>query len=209
MKQNNLRIAIQKEGRLRDESLKFLENFGLIVDGNFEGKLTVECKRLIDFPNLRVEIMFVRHKDVPQYVKANVADFGIVGSNVLYENGFDVKVVTELDFGKCDLVLAVPDKSFIRDLSDIQGERIATSYPNSLKRFLSQNNVSASIVEIAGSVEIAPKFGLADAICDLVKTGKTLSANGLKPFLTIYKSRALLISSSVKSKTFGYEKIFS
>ncbi len=209
MKQNNLRIAIQKDGRLRDESLKFLENFGLVPRVNSERGLTVECKDVVNFPGLKVELIFVRHKDVPQYVQSNVADLGIVGGNVLFENDFSVKVVSELEFGKCNLVIAVPEESLLKNLDDVQGERIATSYPNSLKRFLSRNNISASIVEVSGSVEIAPQIGLADAVCDLVQTGRTLRENRLKSLFTVYESRALLIASTGKFKNFDYEKIFS
>lgn len=189
MKRNNIRIAIQKEGRLRNPSLEYLESLGLEFSKENGRTLVVPCK------NADVEILYVRHGDIPQYVQNAAADFAIVGGNVLYEKIFDIKEVKKLDFGKCSLVIAVPLVSPIQKIQDLEGERIATSYPNSLRKFLQKQKINAAIIEIKGSVEVAPALGLADAICDLTQTGNTLKENALKPIETLFDSAALLIES--------------
>jgi len=189
MKRNNIRIAIQKEGRLRNPSLEYLESLGLQFPKENGRTLVVPCK------NADAEILYVRHSDVPQYVQNGAADFAIVGGNVLYEKDFKIREVENLNFGKCSLVIAVPLDSSIQKIQDLEGERIATSYPNSLRKFLQKQKINAAIIEIRGSVEIAPALGLADAICDLTQTGNTLKENSLKPIETLFDSMAVFIES--------------
>lgn len=194
MKHNNIRIAVQKEGRLRNPSLEYLESLSLEFSKENGRTLVVPCK------NDDVEILYVRHSDIPQYVQNGAADFAIVGGNVLYEKNFNIKEVKKLDFGKCSLVIAVPLVSPIQKIQDLEGERIATSYPNSLRKFLQKQKINAAIIEIKGSVEVAPVLGLADAICDLTQTGTTLKENALKPIETLFYSMAVLIESPFESK---------
>lgn len=194
MKRNNIRIAVQKEGRLRNSSLEYLESLGLEFLKENGRTLVAPCK------NYSAEILYVRHSDIPQYVQNGAADFAVVGGNVLYEKNFNIKEVANLDFGKCSLVIAVPLVSPIKKIQDLEGERIATSYPNSLRKFLQKQKINAAIVEIKGSVEVAPALGLADAICDLTQTGNTLKENSLKPIETLFNSTALLIESPFESR---------
>ena len=189
MKRNNIRIAIQKEGRLRNPSLEYLESLGLQFPKQNGRTLVVPCK------NADAEILYVRHSDVPQYVQNGAADFAIVGDNVLYEKDFKIREVEKLNFGKCSLVIAVPLDSSIQKIQDLEGERIATSYPNSLRKFLQKQKINAAIIEIRGSVEVAPALGLADAICDLTQTGNTLKENSLKTIETLFDSMAVFIES--------------
>ena len=189
MKRNNIRIAIQKEGRLRNPSLEYLESLGLQFPKQNGRTLVVPCK------NADAEILYVRHSDVPQYVQNGAADFAIVGGNVLYEKDFKIREVENLNFGKCSLVIAVPLDSSIQKIQDLEGERIATSYPNSLRKFLQKQKINAAIIEIRGSVEVAPALGLADAICDLTQTGNTLKENSLKTIETLFDSMAVFIES--------------
>ncbi|MFA6528975.1 MAG: ATP phosphoribosyltransferase [Candidatus Gracilibacteria bacterium] len=182
-----LKIAIQNKGRLKEESIKFLKSFGVKITDTERG-LIGKCA------DKNVEVLYVRHGDIPQYVQNGVADFGIVGENVIYERKFSIKKVRALGFGKCTLMIAVPKNSKIKVIADLEGERIASSYPNSLKKFLKANKINASIIEIRGSVEIAPLLGLADAICDITQTGKTLEENGLKRIIDVFQSEALVIS---------------
>jgi ATP phosphoribosyltransferase len=150
--------------------------------------------------NFELEIFFLRDDDIPQYVADKVADIGIVGENVLLESGYPVKVVEKLGFGKCRLSIAVSKTEQYNTIKDLQGKKIATSYPKILQQFLMENNVTAEIHRISGSVEIAPKIGLADAICDLVSSGSTLFMNELKEVETIFKSEAVLIANNQLSE---------
>ncbi len=193
MKRNNIRIAIQKEGRLRNPSLEYLESLGLQFPKQKGRTFVVPCK------NADAEILYVRHSDIPQYVQSGAADFAIVGGNVLYEKNFKIKEVEKLNFGKCSLVIAVPLDSSIQKIQNLEGERIATSYPNSLRKFLQKQKINAAIIEIKGSVEVAPALGLADAICDLTQTGNTLKENSLKPIETLFDSMAVFIESPFES----------
>lgn len=193
MRRNNIIIAVQKEGRLRNPSLEYLKSLGLEFPEENGRRLVVPCK------NYGAEILYVRHSDIPQYVQNGAADFGIVGGNVLYEKNFNIKEVKELDFGKCSLVIAVPLASPIQKTQDLEGERIVTSYPNSLRKFLQKQKINAAIIEMKGSVEVVPVLGLADAICDLTQTGNTLKENSLKPIETLLNSTALLIESPFKN----------
>ena len=189
MKRSNIRIAIQKEGRLKELSLAFLASLGLSCPQENGRTLLMPCA------NADVEILYVRHADAPQYVENGAADFAVIGGNLLYENNFNVKEIKKLNFGICSLVIAVPRVSFLKTMRDLEGERIATSYPNSLRAFLREQKINAAIIEIKGSVEVAPELGLADAICDLTHTGATLRENNLKAIETVFESEAVLIES--------------
>jgi ATP phosphoribosyltransferase len=183
-----LRIAIQKSGRLSEDSLKLLKECGIEI-ANGSGKLRTEAA------NFPIEAYFLRDDDIPKYVEDGVADIGIVGENVLLEQGVAVRVVQGLNFGKCRLSLAVAKTMTYHNLQDLQGKKIATSYPVILQKYLSSNNITAHIHEISGSVEIAPSIGLADAICDLVSSGSTLFSNGLKEVETVIQTEAKLIAN--------------
>jgi ATP phosphoribosyltransferase len=152
-----------------------------------DGDLLVSCS------NADVEILFVRCSDIPIYVEKNVADFGILGENILYERRSELDIVQKLGFGKCSLIIAVPDTSSIENPDDLEDERIATSYPYSVKKYLKKNKVNASIIEIKGSVELAPSLNLADAICDITQTGRTLRNNNLKIIDTVFHSEVVLV----------------
>ena len=180
-----LKIAIQKSGRLHEDSIRLLKECGIdISNGGNKLKSTAS--------NFPLEVYFLRDDDIPQYVEDAVADIGIVGENVVYEKKKDVDVMEKLGFGKCRLSIAV-EKSETYSLQGLQGKKIATSYPVILQEFLKRNNIVAEIHEISGSVEIAPGIGLADAICDLVSSGSTLLTNGLKEAETILASQSVLI----------------
>lgn len=187
MANSKLKIAIQKTGRLSDESLSLLKKCG-IGFSNGLGKLRSEAQ------NFPLEIFFLRDDDIPQYVEDAVADVGIVGENVLAETKRRVETVKALGFGKCRLSLAVPKSFEFNALQDLAKKRIATTYPNILKDFLLRNSVDAEIHTISGSVEIAPSIGLAEAVCDLVSSGSTLFTNGLQEVETVMNSQAVLIS---------------
>ncbi|MBN9380757.1 MAG: ATP phosphoribosyltransferase [Chitinophagaceae bacterium] len=181
-----LKIAIQKSGRLYDDSVKLLKDCGIDLK-NGVNKLKTESD------NFPMEIYFLRDDDIPQYVEDAVADIGIVGENVLYENNKKVDIVEHLGFGKCRLSVAVGRGEEYTDVQYLQGKRIATTYPTLVRQFLEKNKVEADIHEISGSVEIAPGIGLAHAIVDLVSSGSTLFMNGLKEVETVLQSQAVLI----------------
>ncbi|MFT3981368.1 MAG: ATP phosphoribosyltransferase [Ferruginibacter sp.] len=182
-----LKIAVQKSGRLYEESVKLLKECGIqINNGNKQLKAAAE--------NFPLEIFFLRDDDIPQYISDGVADIGIVGENVLLEKNKDIDLVYRLGFGKCRLSIAVPKTIPYRSVNDLSGRKIATSYPLLTSLFLQQENISAEIHEISGSVEIAPGIGLADAICDLVSSGSTLFTNNLKEVETILYSEAVLVA---------------
>ncbi len=181
-----LKIAIQKSGRLNEDSLQLLNDCGLgIRYGNNQLKSNAE-----DFP---AEVYFLRDDDIPQYVEDGVAHIGIVGENVLLEKNKAVSLVEHLGFGKCRLSIAVRKGEDYNDPQYLQGKRIATSYPFLTQQFLDQHQIKAEIHEISGSVELAPSIGLADAVCDLVSSGSTLFMNGLQEVQTILQSQAVMI----------------
>jgi len=188
-----LKIAIQKSGRLYEDSVKLLKECGI----DFNNSLN---KLKTDATNFPLEIFFLRDDDIPQYVADKVADIGIVGENVVEEKQKKVKSMEALGFGKCHLSIAIPKDKKYGGIKSLQGKRIATSYTNILTSYLKKNKVTAEIHEISGSVEIAPGIGLADAICDLVSSGSTLFSNGLKEVETVIKSEAVLIANSKLSK---------
>ena len=187
MKGQKLKIAIQKQGRLHEGSAALLKKCGIGFSNGF-GKLKSEAE---DFP---LEIYFLRDDDIPNYVADGVADIGVVGENVLAEAGKNVDSIEKLGFGKCRLSLAVPKNFEYRSISDLDGKRVATSYPRILQNFFDSKRVKVDIHEISGSVEIAPSIGLADAVCDLVSSGSTLFSNGLREVETVMQSEAVLIA---------------
>lgn len=183
-----LKLAIQKSGRLHEDSMQLLADCGISVkNGKNQLKSTAE--------NFPIEVYFLRDDDIPQYVEDNVAHIGIVGENVLLEKNKAVHVVEKLGFGKCRLSVAIKKSDDYPGAAMLEGKRIATSYPVLTKKFLEENKIRADIHEISGSVELAPGIGLADAVCDLVSSGSTLFMNGLKEVQTILNSQAVLISS--------------
>lgn len=181
----NLKIAIQRSGRLSDSSIQLLKKCDIGFDNGL-GKLKSAA---YNFP---LEILFLRDDDIPQYIEDGVADAGVVGENVLAETGSQLTRIEKLGFGRCRLSLAVP-RSFDYDgVKSLNGKKIATTYPRLLTEFLKKNQVAAEIHTISGSVEIAPSIGLADAICDLVSSGSTLFTNGLREVETVIESEAVL-----------------
>lgn len=183
-----LQIAVQKSGRLLDDSLALLKECGLKIPSP-QGQL----KASVD--NYPLDILFLRNSDIPQYVQDGVADIAIIGENLLVEDDSDVVNVMSLGFSKCRVSLAAPKASGIKSVKDFEGKKIATSYPNSLRKYLNGQGVNASIHTISGSVEIAPTIGLADGICDIVSTGNTLFMNGLEEVEKILFSQAVLIAN--------------
>jgi ATP phosphoribosyltransferase len=190
-----LRLAIQKSGRLHDDSIKLLKECGIDVS-NGVNKLKAEAS------NFPLEVFFLRDDDIPQYVEDGVADIGFVGENVVFEKDKKVAIEEKLGFGKCRLSIAVRKGEEYNGAAFLEGKKIATSYPVLVTSFLKAKNVHAEIHEISGSVEIAPGIGLADAICDLVSSGSTLFMNGLKETEIILQSQAVLI----KDKNLSAEK---
>jgi ATP phosphoribosyltransferase len=193
-KKLKMKIAIQKSGRLYDESIKLLKECGIGI-AHSKNQLRVLAT------NFDLEIFFLRDDDIPQYVADKVADIGIVGQNVLLESGYDVNTVENLGFGKCRLSIAISKNETYNNVNDLNGKKIATTYPKILQNFLNENKVTAEIHVISGSVEIAPKIGLADAICDLVSTGSTLFMNELKEVQNIFSSEAVLIANKNLTNT--------
>lgn len=185
--QTVLKIAVQKSGRLYEGSMKLLKECDIEIS-NGNNQLRVQS------PNFPIEVFFLRDDDIPEYVQDGVADIGFVGENVVLEKNKAVEIIEKLNFGKCRLSLAIPKNGSLKTIEDLNGKKIATSYPVILSNYLQQKNISAEIHEISGSVEIAPKIGLADAICDLVSSGSTLFTNELKELETILSSEAVLIT---------------
>jgi ATP phosphoribosyltransferase len=183
---SKLKIAVQKSGRLSEKSLKLLDECGIKIS-NGARKLKAEAT------NFPVEILFLRDDDIPQYVEQGVADVGILGENEVWEKDKKTPVVEKLGFANCRMALAVQKNTDYKDLSFFEGKKIATGYPNILKKYLDKNNVNCEIEVIGGSVEIATGIGLADGIFDIVSTGSTLLMNGLKEVEQVTKSQAVLI----------------
>jgi ATP phosphoribosyltransferase len=199
-KKTRLKIAIQKSGRLTDHSLELLARSGLKFS---RGKDQLICHG----ENMPMDILLVRDDDIPDLVQQDVADLGIVGLNVIEEKrlafaarGIDkmFEVLMPLDHGHCRLSIAVPDDFKYTGTQSLQGKRIATTYPNILGRFLNQNKVQAEIVTLSGAVEIAPRLGRADVVCDLVSSGATLTANHLNEVETILESQAAIIRTPLE-----------
>jgi ATP phosphoribosyltransferase len=185
---DNLKIAVQKKGRLSQSSLDLLKAAGIEFDFS-EGMLLARGR------NYPLDILFLRDDDIPEYVQDGVTDLGIVGLNVVEEKGARVSTLDHLGFGTCELSLAIPNKSGLKTAFDLKGHRIATSYPAILKRWLEKKNIQARVIEINGSVELAPSLDVADAVCDLVSTGSTLRLHDLTPIEVILKSESVLIAN--------------
>ena len=185
---SKLKIAIQKSGRLNEESLKLLKSCGIKVD-NGRDQLKVAV------PNFPLEILYLRNSDIPKYLEDRVADIAIIGENLLFEQEKQVDIICKLGFSKCRVSLAIPKENKSDGISFFEGKKIATSYPNTVNKYLRLKNVKAKIHKISGSVEIAPNIGLADGICDIVSSGSTLFKNGLKETEVILRSEAVLASA--------------
>ena len=198
----NLRLAIQKKGRLHDKSMQLLKSCGIEVE-NFQDRLFVSAS------NFNLDILFLRDDDIPEYVQDNVAHIGIVGENEMLEKGLAVKPIKQLGFGKCSLRLGIPEKDELKSIKDLENKIIATSYPKILNNFLDENKIKAKVIELSGSVEIAPSLGIADYICDLVSTGNTLKLNKLKKSFNILNSQAVLIQSEKFNLSPELKKIFN
>ncbi len=186
--ETRLRIALQKKGRLNDDSMAMMKEAGIKFDIG-SGKL------LCISPNFPIEVLFLRDDDIPQTVADSVADIGIVGENEVEEKGFELTIAKRLGFSKCRISLAIPKAEEYPGLNYFNGKKVATSYPEILRKFFVSKNINADIHEIAGSVEIAPSIGLADAIFDIVSSGSTLVANSLKEVDIVMKSEALLVAT--------------
>ena len=184
-----IRLALQKSGRLNQDSLKLLKDCGISID-NGKDQLKASAR------NFPVEVFFLRNGDIPKYVRDGVVDLAIVGENLLMEKGMDLNVIEKLGFSKCRVSIAFPKGIEFMGVQDLQGKRIATSYPNTVKFFLEKNNIKADLHIINGSVEIAPNIGLADAICDIVSSGSTLFKNNLKEVVEIATSQAVLVQGN-------------
>ena len=194
-----IRLAIQKSGRLNKGSLNLLTDCGISIE-NGEDQLKVSAR------NFPIEIFFLRNSDIPQYLKDGVVDLAIVGENLLKEKELKLKVIEKLGFSSCRTSIAVPNNVQFNGIQDLDGKRIATSYPNTVNSFLKKNKIKADLHIINGSVEIAPNIGLADAICDIVSTGSTLFKNNLKEVIKIDESQAVLVkgNNDLKNEKLSY-----
>ncbi len=185
---SSLRIALQSEGRLTRPSLELLRGIGLDFE-NHERRLFSRCR------NFDLELLFVRDDDIPEYVRDGVAHLGVVGRNILLEQGVSVVELEPLGFGRCTLSLAVPRESEVREPEGIAGLRVATTHPNALRRWLAERGLAAEVVEIRGAAELAPALDVADAICDLVSTGTTLRVHDLRRVADLWESEAVLVAA--------------
>ncbi len=183
-----IRIAIQKSGRLHQDSLSLLKRCGISID-NGKDQLKAAAR------NFPMEVFYLRNGDIPQYLRDGVVDLAIIGENLIIEKGEDLEVIEPLGFSKCKVSIAVPKNQTFKSLEDLNGKRIATSYPNTVTNFLAKNKIKAELHIINGSVEIAPNIGLADAICDIVSSGSTLFKNNLKEVVEIGRSQAVLVQA--------------
>jgi len=184
-----IRLAVQKSGRLNEDSLRLLKDCGISID-NGKDQLKAAAR------NFPMEVFFLRNGDIPQYIRDGVVDLAILGENLLEEKGKGIEIIEQLGFSKCRVSIAVPKGKEFNTIQDLAGKRIATSYPNTVNAFLKKNNISADLHIINGSVEIAPNIGLADAICDIVSSGSTLFKNNLKEVVEIARSQAVLVQAS-------------
>jgi ATP phosphoribosyltransferase len=182
----NIRIAIQKSGRLNEESLKLLKSCGISINNGKDQLKTASS-------NFPIEVYYLRNGDIPQYLRDGVVDLAIIGENLLVEKGEDIPTLEPLGFSKCRVSIAVPKGNTYNSVADLAGKRIATSYPKTVQKYLSKWNIEADLHIINGSVEIAPNIGLSDAICDIVSSGSTLFKNNLKEVEVLFKSQAVLV----------------
>ena len=192
-----IKIAIQKSGRLNIDSLEILKQCGISID-NGKDQLKAAAR------NFPLEVLYLRNGDIPQYLRDGVVDLAIIGENLIHEKGKGIETIERLGFSKCRVSIALPKEVEFNNIKQLDGKRIATSYPNTVKRFFEENGIAADIHIINGSVEIAPNIGLADAICDIVSSGSTLFKNNLKEVVKIMESEAVLVQapnlSSEKNK---------
>ncbi len=201
MNDQNIKLAIQKGGRLTEETLALLRQAGFEFE-SYAKKLFATCR------NFPLEIVYVRDDDIPDYVASGSVDIGVVGLNLLYEEEpVNIDTLLTLKYGFCALTLAVPKESTVEKLTDLDGKTIATTYPNSTKQFFAKNGVTVKTIKINGSVEIAPTLGVADAIADLTSTGSTLALNDLRPLVKIYDSEAVLIANKTTARTSAKQKL--
>ena len=185
-----LHIAVQKSGRLHDESLKLLNDCGISID-NGKDQLKAVAR------NFPLEIFYLRNGDIPQYIRDGVVDIAIIGENLLIEKGKEITIKEKLGFSKCRVSIAIPKDDAYKGIESLTGKKIATSYPNTVEGFLAEKGIDAELHIINGSVEIAPNIGLSDAICDIVYSGSTLFKNNLKEVEVLFKSEAVLAASSI------------
>ena len=185
----NIRIAIQKSGRLNEESLKLLKSCGIAIN-NGKDQLKTSSS------NFPIEVYYLRNGDIPQYLRDGVVDLAIIGENLILEKGDDIPTLEPLGFSKCRVSIAVPKGEAYSGVADLAGKRIATSYPKTVQKYLSEWNIKADLHIINGSVEIAPNIGLSDAICDIVSSGSTLFKNNLKEVEVLFKSQAVLVGGN-------------
>jgi ATP phosphoribosyltransferase len=197
----NIKLAVQKDGRLTENSLQLLRNCNLDIE-KFSDKLVVSVR------NFKLDLLFLRDDDIPEYVQDGVAELGIVGEDIIKETKSDVKIVKKLGFGRCNLRIAIPENIELKNSSDLNQKRIATSFPNILTEYLQRNKIEAKVVHISGSVEAAPSLGIADYICDLVSTGNTLKLNKLKASINVLESEAVLIKTKGLQKDSDKFKIY-
>lgn len=189
-----IKIAVQKSGRLNEDSLKLLKDCGISIEN---GKDQLKAKS----SNFPLEVLYLRNGDIPQYLRDGVVDIAIIGENVLIEKGTDIGVAEKLGFSKCRVSIAVPKDVNYNSIKDLEGARIATSYPNTVLNYFKKFDITPDIHLINGSVEIAPNIGLADAICDIVSSGSTLFKNNLKEVEKMLTSEAVLaVSPSISSE---------
>ena len=192
---NKIKIAVQKAGRLNEDSLQLLKDCGISID-NGKDQLKASAS------NFPLEVLYLRNGDIPQYLKDGVVDIAIIGDNVLIEKGNGITVVEKLGFSKCRVSLAVPKGVNYKNINDLDGMRIATSYPNTVKEYFNKFNLTPDIHIISGSVEIAPSIGLADAICDIVSSGSTLFKNNLKEVeVMLYSEAVLAVSPTISAES--------
>lgn len=188
LKKMKLKIAIQKSGRLNADSLQLLKDCGIAIDnGKDQLKATAA--------NFPLEVLYLRNGDIPQYLRDGVVDIAIIGENLITEKGHDLPVLKPLGFSKCRVSIAVPNNTAFNSIQDLEGKKIATSYPNTIATYLEAQGVNTELHIINGSVEIAPNIGLADAICDIVSSGSTLFKNNLKEVVKIMDSQAVLVQA--------------
>jgi len=190
---SKLKIAVQKSGRLHDESMEILKDIGISID-NGKDQLKASAR------NFPLEVFYLRNGDIPQYLKDGVVDAAIIGENILVEKGNGITIAEKLGFSTCKVSIAIPKSVKYNGIKDLEGKRIATSYPNTIQGYLDKNGINANLHIINGSVEIAPNIGLADAICDIVSSGSTLFKNNLKEVEVIMKSEAVLAVSPILSQ---------
>ena len=189
---SKLKIAVQKSGRLHDESMEILKDIGISID-NGKDQLKASAR------NFPLEVFYLRNGDIPQYLKDGVVDVAIIGENILIEKGNGITIAEKLGFSTCKVSIAIPKSIKYNGIQDLEGKRIATSYPNTIQSYLDKNGIKAHLHIINGSVEIAPNIGLADAIVDIVSSGSTLFKNNLKEVEVIMKSEAVLAVSPILS----------